>query len=129
MTPPPELRFTREHEWISSISGPARVGVSAYAIEQLGDVVHIELPEVGAEFEKGSTFGTIESTKTVSDLYMPLAGKVIEVNNAMVRQPETLHHKGYRDGWLIKITIRPGVDTSHLLNAADYAAFVAEQDH
>ena len=124
---PSEFKFTKEHEWISAVSGKANVGVSAYAVEQLGDVVHVELPEVGVEFETGATFGTIESTKTVSDLYMPVAGRVSDVNHAIKDRPETLQEDAYR--WLIKVEVRRDAASSHLLNASEYATFVAKQDH
>src|SRR4051812_12501481 len=100
---PAGLKYTKDHEWLEQASGSLKVGVTAFAVEQLGDIVHVELPNVGETFTAGSSFGTIESTKTVSDLYMPVAGKVVEVNKAAQTKPESLQDDPYKNGWLIKI--------------------------
>jgi glycine cleavage system H protein len=121
---PSGLKYTKDHEWIDQAAQVAKVGVTAYAIEQLGDIVHVELPQVGETFDAGSAFGTIESTKTVSDLYMPVAGKVVEVNKAAVDKPESLQDDPYQNGWLVKIEISGAA--SGLLDAQSYEKFVAE---
>jgi len=123
---PAELKYTKDHEWLDSTANTAKIGVTAYAIEQLGDIVHIELPKVGETFTAGSAFGTIESTKTVSDLYMPIAGKVVEVNQAAVGKPESLQSDPYKNGWLVKIEVAGKPDQAALLDAKSYEKYVAE---
>jgi glycine cleavage system H protein len=124
---PQGLKYTKDHEWVESAGATAKVGVTAYAIEQLGDIVHVELPKVGDTFEAGSAFGTIESTKTVSDLYMPMAGKVVEVNQAAAAKPESLQSDPYKNGWLVKVELKGKGDTAGLLDAKAYEQYVSEQ--
>ncbi len=121
---PSSLKYTKDHEWIEQAAKVAKIGVTAYAIEQLGDIVHVELPQVGENFDAGSAFGTIESTKTVSDLYMPVAGKVVEVNKAALDKPESLQDDPYKNGWLVKI--ETSGDAAGLLDSKAYEKFVAE---
>ncbi|NDE13649.1 glycine cleavage system protein GcvH [bacterium] len=122
MNIPNELKYTKDHEWISLPD--AKIGVTAYAVEQLGDIVHIELPEVGKELKQGASFGTIESTKTVSDLYMPVSGKVTAINQAVLKSPESLQADPYKNGWLIQVA--SAADAPDLMSAKDYEAFVSE---
>lgn len=124
---PSSLKYTKDHEWIDSTANMAKVGVTAFAVEQLGDIVHVELPQVGESFKAGASFGTIESTKTVSDLYMPVAGKIVEVNKDAVSSPESLQSDPYSKGWLVKIELAGAPDPSTLLDAKAYEAFVNEQ--
>ena len=124
---PSGLKYTKDHEWINSTNNVATVGVTLFAVEQLGDIVHVELPQVGESFDAGASFGTIESTKTVSDLYMPVSGKVLEVNKDVVSSPESLQTDPYEKGWLVKIEISGTPDTEALLDAKAYEAFVGEQ--
>lgn len=121
---PSSLKYTKDHEWIEQAAKVAKIGVTAYAIEQLGDIVHVELPAVGENFDAGSAFGTIESTKTVSDLYMPISGKVLEVNKAAQDKPESLQDDPYKNGWLVKIEVTGNAGA--LLDAKAYEKFVAE---
>ena len=123
---PSSLKYTKDHEWIDAQAATATVGVTSYAIEQLGDIVHVELPQVGETFDAGAAFGTIESTKTVSDLYMPVAGKVVEVNKAAVGSPESLQDDPYKSGWLVKIQLSGKLDSGALLDAKAYEKYVAE---
>jgi len=123
---PNGLKYTKDHEWIDTSSASISVGVTAYAVDQLGDIVHVELPNVGEQFEAGAAFGTIESTKTVSDLYMPVAGKVVEVNKAAVANPQSLQDDPYKTGWLVKIEAKNKVEITGLLDAKAYQHFVAE---
>ena len=125
---PDHLKYSRDHEWITASSGNAEVGVTAYAIEQLGDIVHVELPEVGATFEAGESFGTIESTKTVSDLYIPVNAKVTEVNEALSDHPEVLQEDAYEKGWIIKVEVTSSSDEHELLSSEAYAAFIEEDE-
>ena len=122
---PSGLKYTKDHEWLEAAAKSAKIGVTAYAIEQLGDIVHVDLPQVGETFAAGAAFGTIESTKTVSDLYMPVEGKVVEVNKAAIDKPESLQEDPYKNGWLVKIELT-GKDSGNLLDAKSYEKFVAE---
>ncbi len=121
---PANLKYTKDHEWID-FGDKVRIGVTEYAIEQLGDIVHIDLPDVGETFESGASFGTIESTKTVSDLYLPVAGKVTAINESAVNDPESLQNDPYKGGWLVEI--EPTSEASDLLDADGYHKFVSEQ--
>lgn len=125
---PSTLKYAKSHEWIETSGSTVKVGVTAYAIDQLGDIVHIELPKPGEAFATGASFGTIESTKTVSDLYMPVGGKVVEINQAALSNPESLQDDPYTNGWLLKLEIT-GDDRSKLLDAKAYEGFIKEQDH
>ena len=103
MDTPKELRYTEEHEWVRLEGSVAVVGITDYAQGELGDIVFVELPEVGASVDARGVFGTIEAVKTVSDLYAPVTGKVLEVNGTLVDAPEEINQSPYDDGWLVKI--------------------------
>lgn len=121
---PTELQYTKEHEWIRVEGANGIVGITAFAIEQLGDVVHLDLPKVGAKFKAGESFGTIESTKTVSDLYMPVAGTVTEVNTALTNAPEDITQDPHGKNWLVKVTLE--ASPSNLMTAEQYQKYIAE---
>jgi len=121
---PENLFYTKDHEWVTGESGTVTVGVTAYAIEQLGDIVHVDLPDVGEEFHAGDSFGTIESTKTVSDLYMPGEAKVIEVNKLVANNPEEIQESPYDKGWLIKVQLSEPAQS--LLNSGGYESYIKE---
>ena len=123
---PADLKYTKDHEWLAGTGAKATVGVTAYAVDQLGDIVHVELPEVGKVFAAGAAFGTIESTKTVSDLYMPVAAKVVEVNKAALDSPELVQNEPYQGGWLVKIEITDRSGETSLLDARSYQAFISD---
>ncbi|NRA65790.1 MAG: glycine cleavage system protein GcvH [Pseudobacteriovorax sp.] len=123
---PSDLKYTKDHEWLRIDGDTAIIGITDYALEQLGDVVHVELPSEGEEFEAGSTFGTIESTKTVSDLYMPATGKISAVNSDIEDQLETLAESPYDKGWLVKISISSLGDD--LISAEEYETFISEDE-
>lgn len=123
---PKNFKYTKDHEWVDLQGNKGTVGVTAYAVDQLGDIVHVELPEAGKTYKSGDSFGTIESTKTVSDLYMPVSGKIVEVNNAVKKAPEGLQTDSYKNGWLVKIELTSPSDASSLLDAAAYEAFIKE---
>ena len=106
---PADLQYTRSHEWIRIEGDAATVGITDYAQDALGDVVYVELPEVGASFEAGATFGAVESVKAASDLYLPVAGEILAVNSALIDRPETLNTDPYGEGWMLKIRVAPGV--------------------
>ncbi len=124
---PADLQYTRTHEWIRIEGDEGIVGITDYAQDALGDVVYVELPEVGARFEAGAAFGAVESVKAASDLYMPVAGEVIVVNDALVSQPEILNRDPYGEGWLIKIKVAPGVGA--LMSAEAYEKYVEGIKH
>jgi glycine cleavage system H protein len=124
---PAELQYTRSHEWIRIEGDEATVGITDYAQDSLGDVVYVELPEVGASFEAGEPFGAVESVKAASDLNMPVAGEVVTVNQALVDKPEILNSDPYGEGWMIKISVAPGVGA--LMSAAAYEKYVDEIKH
>ena len=121
MSVPTHLMYTAEHEWLHLGDGSATVGVTAFAADALGDVVHVELPEVGATVSAGETCGELESTKSVSDLYAPADGVVVEVNVALVDDPALLNLEPYDGGWLFRMTLAGSPD---LLDAAAYDVLV-----
>ena len=100
---PDDLRYTEDHEWTRSEGGKIVAGISDYAQDQLGDIVYVELPQVGARFQKGEEFGTVESVKAVSELYMPIAGEILAVNTALEDAPGLVNEKPYEDGWMLEI--------------------------
>ena len=115
---PTDLKYTKSHEWVRITGSEARVGITDYAQKQLGDVVYLELPEVGRTFGKGDAFGTIESVKAVSELYCPIAGEVIEVNSSLVEKPEAINSDPH-GSWLIALRVS-GDSAADLLDAAQY---------
>lgn len=125
---PAGLKYTKDHEWVSFNKDMATIGVTHYAIEQLGDIVHLDLPELDEQFDSGSSFGTIESTKTVSDLYAPVAGTVVEINDDLANHLEALHEDPYEEGWLIRIKVGKEIDESELMSETEYEEFIAEQE-
>ncbi|MBN1418486.1 MAG: glycine cleavage system protein GcvH [Planctomycetes bacterium] len=123
---PGDLRFAETHEWARVDGGVATIGLTAYATDKLGDLTYLKLPAVGAKVSKGESFGEIESVKTVSDLYAPLSGEVIEINGAAAQNPETISGSPYGEGWLIRIRIDRPDEADGLLDPAAYAAIVEE---
>ena len=124
---PGELRYNAEHDWARIEGGEATLGITWFAQDSLGDLVHFEPPEDGAEVAKGSSYGEVESVKAVSDLISPLSGTVIEVNAKVVSEPETVNEDPYGEGWLIRISLADDSGADDLMDAAAYQAFVAEQ--
>jgi glycine cleavage system H protein len=116
---PSEMKYTKDHEWVRVNGDEARVGITDYAQKQLGDVVYLELPEVGRVLQKGEVFGTIESVKAVSELFSPVAGEVVEVNRALAERPETVN-KDPHDAWMIVIKLTGSADQADLLDAGQY---------
>ena len=121
---PGDLRYTREHEWAKQEGGHIRVGITAYAQEQLGDVVFVELPKVGTRVRQMETFGVVESVKAVSDLFAPLSGEVVEVNQGLVAHPEQVNRDPYGEGWLIVVALGDPKELANLLGAADYEKYL-----
>jgi glycine cleavage system H protein len=125
---PDDLKYTRDHEWARSKGGRVVVGITDFAQDQLGDVVYVELPAIGDEVKKGESFGVVESTKAVSDLFAPVSGKVVEVNDPLVETPETVNEDPYEEGWLIAIEPSDPAELAALLDAKAYKAFVDEAE-
>jgi glycine cleavage system H protein len=122
---PEELQYTRSHEWVRTEGDTATIGITDHAQDELGDIVFVELPEEGTTFDAGDSFGTVESVKAVSDLYTPVGGEVVEVNEALSDSPEKINEDPYGGGWIIKIQVSAEGD---LLSASDYEQFLEEEE-
>ena len=125
---PEDLKYSREHEWILVEGNVATVGVTDFAQEQLGDVVFVELPAVGDKVTKDEAMGVVESVKAVSDVYAPVSGKVLEINDDLPESPEMINEDPYGDGWIVKIEISDPSDLEDLLDKEAYEQFVGEQE-
>ena len=121
---PEDLSYTEEHEWTRSEQGKVRVGISDYAQDQLGDIVFVELPQAGSRIEKGQEFGTVESVKTVSELYMPVSGKVLSLNAALEDAPELVNEDPYGKGWMIEVKPDNPAELDSLFNKQAYLEFL-----
>ena len=124
MEAPKGLRYTKDHEWLRVEGAEGVVGITDFAQDALGDVVFVELPQVGARLEKGGVFGVVESNKSVSDLYAPSTGPVVAVNERLRDAPELVNQDPYGEGWMVRMTVEGAVDGLGLLDAAAYAAHV-----
>ncbi len=124
---PEDIRYTAEHEWAKLEGGIVTVGITQYASEQLGDVVFVELPDVGRALEPMKAFGVVEAVKTVSDLFAPIAGEVVEVNTALADNPALVNQSPYGEGWMIKIRATGSEPLKHLMTSADYEKHLEEQ--
>ena len=123
------LKFTQDHEWIYVEDNVATVGVSQYAIDELGEIVFVELPETSAQFQKKEEFGTIESVKTVSSLYTPISGEIIQTNATLSDQPDQVNSDPYDQGWLIKLSINNEEELEELMSYDDYEAYLKTLAH
>lgn len=121
---PAELKYTKDHEWIKLDGGDAYIGITEFAQSELGDIVYVDINTVGQEVGAEEVFGTIEAVKTVSDLFIPVTGTVVEVNPALDARPELVNSDPYGDGWIVKITPANAADIDGLLSADDYKALV-----
>ena len=126
MTYPENYRYTKEHEWVSLEGDTATVGITYHAQNELGDIVYVDLPKVGAKVETGKSFGSVESVKAVSDLFAPVSGTVTEVNGELATAPENVN-KDAHGSWMVKLTLKNPGELDGLLSAADYEKFVAEE--
>lgn len=124
---PGDLKYSKEHEWVRVQNGIAEVGITDYAQGELGDIVFVELPTVGAEVEFMKPFGTIEAVKAISDLFSPVSGEVTEVNGALQNDSSLINSDPYGDGWIIKIRLSDSGELDGLLSAADYGALIEEK--
>ena len=122
---PENLRYTKDHEWISLEGNVATIGITDFAQRELGDIVYVDINTVGKALNAEEIFGTVEAVKTVSDLFLPVAGTVTEVNSALNDQPEAVNSDPYGAGWMVKVTVNNPADVEQLLDAAAYSALVA----
>ena len=120
MSVPADLRYTEEHEWVRIEDGIAVIGITEYAQSELGDIVFVELPKVGAKFKQMDVFGTIEAVKAVSDLFAPVGGEVVGVNDELAKEPELINKESYGKGWMIKIKMSDSSEYDKLLSDTDY---------
>src|SRR6056297_1220291 len=127
MSIPNDLFYTENHEWISMDGKEAVVGITEHAQEELGDIVFVELPSVEEELDQFEEFGVIESVKAVSDVFMPVSGIVVEVNEELMDQPELINEDPYGSGWLIKVEVKDKSDLDKLMDSAEYKAFIEEE--
>ena len=125
MSIPEELQYTKTHEWVRHEDDVVTIGITEHAQDELGDVVFIELPEIGASFASGDSFGTVESVKAVSDLYTPVDGEVVEVNEALNDAPEKINEEPYGDGWIVRLRVSGEGD---LLSAEEYEKLLEESE-
>lgn len=122
MNVPADLRYSKDHEWVRVTGTIARVGITEYAQDALGDVVYVEVPKVGTKVSSGDRFGEVESTKSVSDVYAPVSGTVVAVNDAVGSSPDLLNRDPYGEGWLCEIELGDSTEIDQLLDAAAYSA-------
>jgi len=127
MTYPRDLRYTKDHEWIKAEDSRGRIGLTNYAQDQLGDIVFVELPEVGRELERGEVFGVVESVKAVSDCYSPASGKVVEVNEKLLDEPELINKDPHGEGWMTVIELSDPAELDQLMDAEAYEKHLEEQ--
>lgn len=121
---PDNYRYTKEHEWISVQGDTGTIGITLHAQNELGDIVYVDLPKVGADIGQGKAFGSVESVKAVSDIYSPVTGTIVEVNSMLAEKPEKLNEDPHGDAWLVKIKLATPEEVQHLLSAADYQKYI-----
>jgi glycine cleavage system H protein len=126
---PKSLRFTPTHEWVQLAGAVATIGISRFAVDQLTDLIVIDLPQVGTKLTAGKSFGEVESVKAVSDLYAPVSGEVIEVNDSLAKNVQLLADDPYEKGWLVKVKVDPSSSVADLLDYAAYEKRVADEAH
>jgi glycine cleavage system H protein len=126
MTYPEDRKYTKEHEWVRVEGDQGTVGITFHAQEELGDIVFVNLPKVGAKAEKGLSFGSVESVKAVSDIYSPVSGEVTEVNALLATNPEKLNEDPHEAAWLVKVKLSTPAEANDLLSGADYQKYIGE---
>jgi len=124
---PEGLKYSKEHEWVPVGGNTATIGITEYAQEELGDIVYVELPEIGEKIVKDDPFGAVESVKAVSDIYAPVSGTVLEINDVLPDNPETINDDPYGDGWMVRVELTDKDDLKDLMDAEEYAEYVAQQ--
>ncbi len=128
-TYPENLKYTKEHEWLKLEGDIGTIGITDHAQHELGDIVYVDLPKVGSTVRQGSTVGSVESVKAVSDIYSPVSGEVIEVNQTLAETPEKLNEDPHGEAWFAKIRVSAPEEAGKLMSAADYQAYVAAETH
>jgi glycine cleavage system H protein len=128
MNYPENFRYTKEHEWVKLDGATATVGITFHAQQELGDIVYVDLPKVGASFDKGKSFGSVESVKAVSDIYAPISGEVVEINESLANAPEKLNEDPHGAAWLIRIKVESAAEFNNLLSSADYQNYVGAEN-
>jgi len=126
MEVPPGLRYSKEHEWVATEDSVATIGITDHAQDQLGEIVYIELPSVGEKISKDDPFGVVESVKAVSDIYAPVSGTVVEVNEDLPESPEVINEDPYGDGWLVKVRVTDSAELDDLMDNEEYAEMVVK---
>ncbi|NQY73275.1 MAG: glycine cleavage system protein GcvH [Candidatus Margulisbacteria bacterium] len=121
---PKDLRYTEEHEWIKVENGEATIGITEHASQELGEIVFAELPEVGTQFDKMAEFGSVESVKTVSSLYLPVSGEISAINEDISEQPETINNAPYSEGWLVRVKLSDEKEVEDLMTQEQYESFL-----
>jgi glycine cleavage system H protein len=124
---PENYRYTKEHEWILVEGGTGTVGITDHAQQELGDIVYVDLPKVGAHIEQGKSLGSVESVKAVSDVYCPVSGEIAEVNPALADKPEILNTDPHGAAWLVKLTLSAPAEVEGLMSAADYQTYIGAE--
>jgi glycine cleavage system H protein len=124
---PKDYRYTKEHEWVSVAGDVATIGITSHAQDQLGDVVFVELPAISAKLHAGLSLGTVESVKAVSDIYAPVSGDVVEINEALIDAPEKINEDPHGDGWLVKVKMANKAELDSLMSAEDYRQYAAAE--
>ncbi len=124
---PDDIKYTKEHEWVKLDGKVATIGITDYAQDQLGDIVYVEMPDDSELVLKGDAFGVVESVKSVSDVYAPVSGKVVETNDPLKDNPETINEDPYAEGWLVKLEMSDLSETEDLLDSKAYQAYVSEE--
>jgi glycine cleavage system H protein len=127
MEAPPGLKYSKEHEWVAAEETVATIGITDHAQEQLGEIVYIELPSIGEKVSKDDPFGVVESVKAVSDIYAPVSGTVLEINEDLAESPEVVNEDPYGDGWLIKVRISDLGDLDDLMDNEEYEQMIARE--
>jgi glycine cleavage system H protein len=127
MNYPENYRYTKQHEWVNLQGDTATVGITFHAQHELGDIVYVDLPKVGAKIEAGKTFGSVESVKAVSDVYAPISGEVVEINETLAASPEKLNQDPHGEAWLIKLRVEKTNEFNNLLPASDYQTYVGAE--
>ena len=117
---PEDVRYAESHEWVNAAGETAKIGITDYAQDQLGDIVFVELPDVGESFEKGSEFGTVESVKAVSELYMPVSGEIVAINEGLEDAPELINNTPFSDGWMIEVKLEDSSEVDNLMDKDAY---------
>ena len=124
---PDDLLFTKEHEWLRIVGETGTIGITDHAQKELGEIVYVELPKPGMKFKSGETFGTVESVKAVSELFIPVSGEVIEINEELGSAPEKINQEPYEDGWMIRIRLDSQDETADMLSAEEYDEYTKEE--